>query len=931
MNSKKHLVSESKKPHAKSRASEVRFEPGHKDLTQALEWQRAIFESSGDAVFVSTTGWKLVEVNAAACELTGYTRAELLNLRITDLLAKEDGKPFRKNRDRFTEGETLVSEATILRKDHGNAVVEFNLRRIVVANKPYVHAVARDITARKQQEERLLQREACYRSFFEEDLTGDFISTPSGELLACNKTFARILGFDSVEEALKTNMYSVYAQEEDREAYLRLLTKKKKIENYERELTRKDKKKISVIANVSGQFDEKGRLVEIRGTIFDVTDSKRASVALRQSEERYRVAFQTSPDAVTINRLKDGLYVEINEGFTAITGYSKEDVKGKSSLELGIWHNPKDRERLVAKLRQGGQVKNFEAEFRFKDGTISTGLMSAKVMTFDGEPHILAMTRDISELKQAETALKKSELRYRALVEYMNEGLMQVDNDGVIQFVNDRFCNMVGYGQQELLGQVAINLFLLQEDKAQMEERLRLRLQKVSEQYEIRMKKKSGETILVRISGTPVVDENKRVIGSIGIHTDITDSKKIEDALNVQKAYFQQLFENSPEAIVLLDNADRVVNANQGFERLFQYRLEEITNRCINEIIVPTEMTHEASALSRAVLSKKVVQTESVRKRKDGSLVDVSVLGYPIELSEQQIGVYGIYYDITERKQAEKAMRLRFEQLETIYTLSDAVSRAEEIEEIYLKALNALEISLKADRAAILIFDADGVGRFKAWRGLSAQYRKVVEGHLPWSREDTNPQPVLVPNVEEEAGLDEFRSTILQKGIRALAFIPLKYQGRLLGKFMIYYNTNHHFNQEEVQLAQTIASHIAFALERKRTLKSLSESELRYRELVERMPDGIYRSTPEGRFLAVNSALVKMLGYESQEELLNVDIPRDLYFSPDEREALFKSVQEGTSKSIVFRLKKKDNSELWVEDHGHRVYDSQGKSLYYEG
>ncbi|HEX9653391.1 MAG TPA: PAS domain S-box protein, partial [bacterium] len=119
--------------------------------------------------------------------------------------------------------------------------------------------------------------------------------------------------------------------------------------------------------------------------------------------------------------------------------------------------------------------------------------------------------------------------------------------------------------------------------------------------------------------------------------------------------------------------------------------------------------------------------------------------------------------------------------------------------------------------------------------------------------------------------------------------------------------------------------------ERNEMLEAIRRSDDRYQQLVERIPDGIYRSTPEGKFITVNSGLVKMLGYNSCEELLSVSIPREIYFSHDEREIVQASFAQPNSETITFRLKKKNGAEVWVEENGQIVYDSSGQILYYEG
>jgi PAS domain S-box-containing protein len=135
---------------------------------------------------------------------------------------------------------------------------------------------------------------------------------------------------------------------------------------------------------------------------------------------------------------------------------------------------------------------------------------------------------------------------------------------------------------------------------------------------------------------------------------EINERKRAEESLRLQQAYFQQLFDNSPDAIVMLDNTDRVVQINDGFERLFGYQAEEIKDRFINELIIPEDHAEEAATLSRTALDGKAARKETVRKCKDGSLIEVSALGYPIHFDNKTMGVYVIYSDITKRKQAEE-------------------------------------------------------------------------------------------------------------------------------------------------------------------------------------------------------------------------------------------------------------------------------------
>jgi len=130
---------------------------------------------------------------------------------------------------------------------------------------------------------------------------------------------------------------------------------------------------------------------------------------LRQSEEKFSAAFRASPDAVTLSRLSDGSYLEVNEGFTAITGYSAEEALTSSSSGLHLWTNPEQREQLIRELKEHRIAREVETHFRRKDGSVLIGQISARIIEINGEPYILAITRDITEREQIQKELIKAQ------------------------------------------------------------------------------------------------------------------------------------------------------------------------------------------------------------------------------------------------------------------------------------------------------------------------------------------------------------------------------------------------------------------------------------------------------------------------------------------------------------------------------------------
>lgn len=309
------------------------------------------------------------------------------------------------------------------------------------------------------------------------------------------------------------------------------------------------------------------------------------------------------------------------------------------------------------------------------------------------------------------------------------------------------------------------------------------------------------------------------------------------------------IVDSTDDAIVSKSLDGIITSWNKSAERMFGYAADEAIGQHITLIIPPERHQEEAGILARLRRGEQLDHFETVRRRKDGTTIDLSLTISPVvNANGKVIGASKVARDITKRKQAEKALADAARQQKALFQLADKLHRAPSLEDIYAAALDAICEALQCERASILLYDDAGVMRFVKWRGLSDGYRALVEGHSPWKRDQLDPQAVCVPNIES-AQLDEgLKAAILAENICACAFIPLVSNLKLIGKFMAYFAEPRMLSADEIELSLTIARQLAFSIERKAaeererqiTAEAVAAQE-NYRKLAETL-DGEVRS-----------------------------------------------------------------------------------------
>ncbi len=431
--------------------------------------------------------------------------------------------------------EDVIDKEKVVKYEYSNTLpypnseVRFFEAHIVKSNNEEVVCLIKDITEKKKWERRLKESEERFQAIAE--ITPSAIFIHDGErYLYVNPPMEHITGY-SKEELLSMKLWEIihpdYREMVKDFARRRVLGEDVPSKYETKILTKDGRERWANIYAKKVSYNEKSIVL---GLAFDITDLKRAEEALRESEEKFRVIFENAGVGITLVD-REGRLIDCNSHFRNFVGYTKEELIGK---HWRIYTHPEDVERnldIFEKMIEEKKVFVFEKRFKRKDGRILWGRVTISPV-FDSNGRFLfqiGITEDITKEKKAIEALKKSESKYRSLVEKMSEGIYILYNNR-FEFVNNRFIEMFGYTREELR-RVDFRKLIAPESLPLIEERARKlkRGEPVPEKYEFVALDKHGRKVYVEVSVTYV--PYKEGIATQGIVRDITEKKAYEKKL----------------------------------------------------------------------------------------------------------------------------------------------------------------------------------------------------------------------------------------------------------------------------------------------------------------------------------------------------------------------------------------------------------------
>ncbi len=303
---------------------------------------------------------------------------------------------------------------------------------------------------------------------------------------------------------------------------------------------------------------------------------------------------------------------------------------------------------------------------------------------------------------------------------------------------------------------------------------------------------------------------------------------------------------SSDDAIISKTLDGIITSWNPSAERIFGYTAEEMIGQSIIRLIPADRQSEETEILRQLRAGQRIQHYETVRVTKDGRHLAVSLTISPVKDDAGHIvGASKILRDITQRKEEERKSQNKQRQQRLLYKLAETANRAETLTELYQKGVETIQASLNVDRAAILLTDEHGFMRFKAWRGVSDDYRRLVEAHTLEKTDPSDLGSLLISNFDESNTNPQLQAVNRKEGIHSLACIPLIIGNQLIGKLMVYFYQPYVFNEDEISLCQAIARTLALGIDRKTTEVRLRASEARLRGFAEEMEHLVEQRTTE--------------------------------------------------------------------------------------
>ena len=619
---------------------------------------RQIFESNLDIVLIADrqTG-KIVEVNEEFIRRTGFSRAEALGRTSVEVGVWADPKQRAELYRALAErGYVHGMEAKLRTRTGASIATLISSAMIRLGGRECVLSVARDISDLKAVESALRESEQKFRRIFEKNVDMVLLtSLTTGTVIEVNEEFERISGWSREESLGKSNAdLNVWVDFDARDRFFAELKEKGYVKSFESDMRLKNGTTIPVlVSSVSIQLGNQDCTVTV---MRDISRLREAEREVRQSEATLRQIFDASTECISLVDAETGQFINLNQAFVDFAGYSRDEIIGRTGIELGFWDPPEQREDFYRVLREKGRVHNFEVNFRVKDGGRFPCLVSAVTLEVRGRRCVLVLARDISERKESERRLKQSEETLRRIFNSSLDPMVINDmRDGSYVEVNDAFLEITGLAREQVIGRTFRDLGLWP-DKAQWKEYdRRLRNYGKVRNLEAAFRVHGGAIVPALISGVVIEMEGRPCL--LSIVRDISVLKDAERKLRESEAVLRKTFDSVLDPMAVTDMADgRYIDVNEEFLRLSGYSRDEVVGASYWDLGIWDNRADETELMRRLTADGEVRNVEITFRTRDGVGIPTLVSAVVMKLGGRQCALW-IARDISVLKDAEQRLR----------------------------------------------------------------------------------------------------------------------------------------------------------------------------------------------------------------------------------------------------------------------------------
>ncbi len=486
---------------------------------------------------------------------------------------------------------------------------------------------------------------------------GYFKGLFKGKLLIHNTAINKILGIDPLIDLTGSHSSQFFSDPEVQKCYHDELSKNGYVKDFVAKIRTPKGEPIYIQINSHLIKEEDNDRILIEGTVTDVTEKHKLEQNLRETEKKFNLIANNSNDLISILD-QDFKHIYVNEkAYYSLLGYRKEEILGKKPRDFT---HPDDLKKVSTSTKKGLLKGELSEEFRVrhKNGHYLWIELKGKFLLDKNESRgAILISRDITKRKETEQKLRKSEEKYRSLIEDAQEGVWALDENEITIFVNQRICEMLGYTKDEMIGK-NLPSFIPESMEPLIEGNRSKRENGIKETYDFQFLKKNGDIIYTEIKASPILDENQNYKGSFAYINDITSKKIAEQKLKESENKYRTLFESSTDGIYSTDMEGRFIEVNEAFLKMIGYSREEVLDLHNRQITPPKWYEHEDNMLFTHFSEgeSKVYEKEFILK--NGDILPVSIRFW-ILLDEQgdPYRIWAIVRDITESKKLEKKLK----------------------------------------------------------------------------------------------------------------------------------------------------------------------------------------------------------------------------------------------------------------------------------